>query len=135
MLKKTMTYTDYDGNERTEDFYFDLNQAEIMEMELGTAGGMQNFIQRIIDAKDVPELASLFKQIILKAYGKKSDDGRRFIKKDEFIEDFVSTPAYSMLYMELCTDSDKAAAFMNAIIPKVDEKKETPATIAAINSK
>ena len=132
MLKQTRTYTDYDGNERTEDFYFDLSQAEIMEMELGTAGGMQNFLQKIIDAKDVPELAAAFKQIILKAYGKKSDDGRLFIKKPEYIDEFVACPAYSDLYMELCTDSDKAAAFMNAIIPKIEEKKETPATIAAV---
>ena len=116
MLKQTRTYTDYDGNERTEDFYFDLSQAEIMEMELSTAGGMQNFLQKII----------------LKAYGKTSDDGRLFIKKPEYIDEFVACPVYSDLYMELCTDSDKAAAFMNAIIPKIEEKKETPATIAAV---
>lgn len=132
MLKRTMTYTDYDGNERTEDFYFDLSKAEILEMELGISGGMQNFLQKIIDAKDVPELASLFKKIVLKAYGKKSDDGRYFVKKQEYTDEFVSCPAYSDLYMELCTDSDKAAEFMNAIIPKFDEKKETPATIAAV---
>lgn len=132
MLKQTRTYTDYDGNERTEDFYFDLSKAELMEMELGIAGGMQNFLQRIIDAKDVPELAKLFKMIVLKAYGKKSDDGRLFVKKQEYTDEFVSSPAYSDIYMELCTDSDKAAAFMNAIIPKLEETKETPATIAAV---
>lgn len=132
MLKKTMTYTDYDGNQRTEDFYFDLSKAEILEMELGVSGGMQNFLQRIIDAKDVPELASIFKKIVLKAYGKKSDDGRLFVKKQEYTDEFLACPAYSDLYMELCTDSDKAAAFMNAIIPKIEEMKETPATIAAV---
>lgn len=133
MLKRTMTYTDYDGNERTEDFYFDLSKAEILEMELGISGGMQNFLQKIIDAKDVPELASIFKKIVLKAYGKKSDDGKLFVKKQEYIDEFVSCPAYSDLYMELCTDSGKAADFMNAIIPNFEDgKKETPATIAAV---
>jgi len=122
MLKKTMTYTDYDGNERTEDFYFNLSKAEILEMELGISGGLENFLQRIINAKDVPELASIFKKIILKAYGVKSDDGKRFIKSQELTDEFVSTEAYSDLYTELCTNADSAAAFVNAIIPKIEEK-------------
>lgn len=125
MLKKTIAYTDYDGNERKEDFYFNLTKAELLEMELGISGGMQNFLQRIIDAKDVPELADIFKKIILKSYGVKSPDGKRFVKSDELTTEFTQTEAYSELYMELCTDSDKAAAFMNAIIPKMDESKET----------
>lgn len=126
MLKKTITYTDYDGNERTEDFYFNLNKAELLEMELGIKGGMQNFLQKIIDTKDVPELAALFKKIILMSYGEKDADGRKFIKSKELTDAFTQTEAYSELYMELCTDSDKAAAFMNAIIPKMDETKDSP---------
>lgn len=126
MLKKTMTYTDYDGNTRTEDFYFNLSKAEILEMELGISGGLQNFLQKIVDAKDVPELASMFKKIILKAYGVKSPDGKRFIKSQDLTDEFTQTEAYSELYTELCTDSDKAAAFMNAIIPKIEETKDSP---------
>lgn len=132
MLKKTITYTDYDGNERTEDFYFNLTKAEILEMELGISGGLENFLQRIINAKDVPELASMFKKIVLKAYGVKSDDGKRFIKSQQLIDEFTQTEAYSDLYTELCTDAEAASAFMNAIVPKMEEKKETPATIAAM---
>lgn len=126
MLKKTITYTDYDGNERTEDFYFNLNKAELLEMELNTSGGLQNFLQKIIDAKDVPELASIFKKIILKAYGVKSPDGKRFIKNQQLTDEFTQTEAYSELYTELCTDADKAAAFMNAVVPKIEENRDAP---------
>ena len=126
MLKKTMTYTDYDGTERTEDFYFNLNEAEVLEMELGIAGGMENFIQRIVNAKDVPELAALFKKIILMSYGVKDPDGRKFVKNPELTEEFVQTQAYSDLYVELCTNADAAAAFMNAIIPKPKAKPDKP---------
>lgn len=126
MLKKTMTYIDYDGNERTEDFYFNLNKAEILEMELGISGGLENFLQRIIDAKDVPELASIFKKIILKSYGIKSLDGKRFMKSQEYTDEFVQTEAYSDLYTELCTDADKAAAFINAIVPKIGDENNKP---------
>ena len=124
MLKKTMTYTDYDGVERTEDFYFNLNKAEILEMELGIAGGMEDFLNRIINAKNVPELASIFKKIILKSYGVKEPGGRRFIKSEQLSDEFMQTEAYVNLYTELCTNADAAAAFMNAIIPKIEDKPE-----------
>lgn len=126
MLKKKIKYTDYDGNEREEEFLFNLTKAEIIEMELGMAGGMQNFIQKIIDTRDIPELAGLWKKIILKAYGEKSADGKRFIKSEELSTAFTQTEAYSELYTELCTNTEAASAFMNAIIPKIDDNRDKP---------
>ena len=118
MLKKTITYTDYNGLERTEDFYFNLTKAEITEMELSVTGGLSEMIQNIVKAKDTPSIVKIFKQLVLQAYGKKSDDGRRFIKSEALKEEFAQTEAYSELFMELATDADKAGAFINAIIPK-----------------
>lgn len=117
MIKKTITFTDYDGNERTEDFWFNLSKAEIMEMELLTEGGMEKMIKNVIDAQDVPTLVKLFKKLILSSYGEKSADGRRFIKSDELTNQFTQTEAYSQLFMELATNSDAAAAFVNGIVP------------------
>lgn len=118
MLKKRIKYTDYDGNEREEDFYFNLTKAEITEMELSTEGGLQNLIEKIVDTQDTPQLIQFFKKIILMAYGEKSPDGRRFIKSDELSTAFTQTPAYSELFMELATDEVSASAFINGIIPK-----------------
>ena len=117
MLKKTITYTDYDGVERTEDFYFNFTEAELMEWQLVTNGGLTSYVQKIVDAKDQPRLITLFKELLLKAYGVKSDDGRRFIMSDEISEEFSQSPAYSILYMELVTDDKVAADFVNGIIP------------------
>lgn len=117
MLKKTITYTDYDGIERTEDFYFNFTEAELMEWQLVTNGGLTSYVQKIVDAKDQPRLITLFKELLLKAYGIKSDDGRRFIKSDKISEEFSQSPAYSILYMELVTDDKVAADFVNGIIP------------------
>ena len=118
MLKKTITYTDYNGTERTEDFYFNFSKAEITEMEWGINGGMSAMLQKIIDAKDIPALIKIFKDLVLKAYGQKSDDGKRFIKSEEISTAFSQTEAYSDLYMELATNADEAAKFVNAIIPE-----------------
>ena len=118
MLKKLIKYVDYDGRERSENFYFYMSKAELMEMELGTVGGMQNLIQLIIDKQDIPKIMEAFKTIILKAYGEKSADGRRFIKSAELSEAFSQTEAYSNLYMELITNADAAAAFINGIVPE-----------------
>lgn len=117
MLKKLIKYTDYNGKERAENFYFYLNKAELMEMELGTVGGMQNLIQLIIDKQDIPEIVKAFKMIILKSYGEKSADGVRFIKSEELSNAFSQTEAYSNLYMELISDAKAAAAFINGIVP------------------
>ena len=123
MLKKTITYNDYNGTERTEDFYFNLTKAEIMEMELSTSGGLAEMIQRIVKAQDAPAIIKIFKELVLKAYGEKSPDGKRFIKSEEISTAFSQTEAYSQIFMELATDSDAAAAFVNGIVPDVDKQK------------
>lgn len=120
MLKKRIKYVDYDGNEREEDFYFNLSKAEIAEMELSTEGGIEKMIRRIVEAKDVKRIAEIFKSIIFKAYGEKSADGKRFMKSEELSIAFSQTEAYSELYVELATDADAAAAFVNGIIPKIE---------------
>lgn len=122
MLKKTVTYTDYNGSERTEDFYFNLTKAEIMEMELTTVGGLSAMIEKIVAAKDGPTIIKTFKDLVLKAYGEKSADGRRFIKSPEIAEAFSQTEAYSQIFMELATDDEAAAKFVNGIIPEVENK-------------
>lgn len=124
MLKKSITYTDYNGNKRTENFYFNLSKAEIMEMELSTSGGLAESIQRIVDAQDSPAIVKTFKDLVLKAYGIKSDDGKRFIKSDEIATAFSQTEAYSQLFMELATDADKAAEFINGIVPTMGTNNE-----------
>lgn len=129
MLKKTITYTDYNGTERTEDFYFNLSKAEIMEMEMGTVGGLAEMIQKVVATQDVPSIIKIFKDLILKAYGEKSADGRRFMKEDEngrkLFKNFEQTEAYANLFMELATNADSAAAFVNGIVP-ADMAKQLP---------
>ena len=138
MLKKTITYTDYNGVERTEDFYFYLSKADLMEMEMGTAGGFAEMIQKVVNAQDAPAIIKIFKDLILKAYGEKSADGKRFIKNDELRDAFSQTEAYSQLFMELATDSDAAAKFVNGIMPadvseKIQNNAETNKFLAAKN--
>lgn len=120
MLKKTITYVDYDGNPRTEDFYFNLSKAEIVKMEVSTSGGMEKMLQELVASKDGKRIMEVFNGIILKAYGEKIPDGKRFVKSAELSQAFEQTEAYSELFMELVTDADKAAAFVNGIIPKID---------------
>lgn len=134
MLKKTMTYVDYDGNQRTEDFYFNLTKAEIMEMDLSASGGLDKLITKIVAEQDGAKIVEIFKKIILGAYGEKSLDGKRFVKSPELSEAFSQTEAYSDLFMELATDAEKAAAFINGIVPKI-EGNENPVTPAAIQDK
>lgn len=119
MLKKTITYTDYNGVECTEDFYFNLSKAEVMEMEMSTAGGLAEKIQKIVAAQDAPSIIKVFKELVLKAYGQKSPDGKRFVKSDELATAFSQTEAYNQLFMELATDADAAAEFINGIVPAV----------------
>ena len=120
MLKKTITYVDYNGTERKEDFYFNLSKAEILEMEMGTTGGMVEMINRIVAAQDAPAIIDVFKKMILTAYGEKSADGKRFIKSKEISEAFSQTEAYSQLFMELATDADAASKFVNGIVPAAE---------------
>ena len=129
MLKKTITYTDYNGAERKEDFYFNLTKAEIMEMEMSISGGLTEMINRIVAAQDAPAIVKIFKELVLKAYGVKSPDGKRFIKSDELATEFAQTEAYSQLFMELATDADAASAFVNGIVPNVEGMDAAPKLI------
>jgi hypothetical protein len=122
MLKKPITYVDYDGTTRTEDFYFNLSQSEITRMELSTEGGLVAKLNRIVAAQDGAEIIKMFQELILAAYGEKSADGKHFRKSEEIATLFSWTPAYDVLFMELCTDPEKAAAFVNAIVPQNLEK-------------
>ena len=125
MLKLTRTYNDYNGMSRTEDFYFNLTQAEVTEMELSVDGGLVERINRIVAAKDGKQIIAVFKDVILRAYGEKSPDGKRFIKNQELRDAFAQTEAYSDLFMELATDAEAAARFINGIIPQ-GKKSQTP---------
>lgn len=117
MLKKTIKYTDYNGVEKTRDFYFNLSKAEIAEMELETPGGLSAYLKRITEAQDTPSLVKIFKELILKSYGVKSDDGERFIKNAQIRDEFAQTDAYSELFMELASNAEIASEFVNGIIP------------------
>ena len=125
MYKKTITYTDYNGSERTEDFYFNLTKAELMEMEMSIPGGMKGMLEKIISAQDTGKIIDVFKKILLKSYGEKSEDGKRFIKSPELSKAFSETEAYSIMFVELAQDATKASEFVNGIIPsglKPEEK-------------
>ena len=121
MITKTIKYTDYNGVEREEKFLFNLTKAELMEMEMGTAGGMAETIQKIVETQDAPAIIKIFKDLVLKAYGEKSADGKRFIKINDagvpLSIAFSQTEAYSQLFMELATDADAAANFVKGIVP------------------
>lgn len=136
MLKKPITYTDYNGMERTEYFYFNLTKAELAEMELSVDGGYAEMAQRIADTKNGPELIKIFKELILKAYGEKSLDGRQFMKVDEkgnpLSIGFSQTEAYSQLFMELATDANAASEFFMGIIPP-DLSEQVKGSIPSIN--
>lgn len=116
MYKKTINYTDFEGNQRSETFYFNLTQAEMIKMEL-KAGGMSEMLQRITEAEDAYRVAEVIEDIITRSYGEKSPDGKRFIKTQELVDSFKATDAYSELFMELMTNADAASAFVNGIMP------------------
>lgn len=121
MITKTIKYTDYNGVERKENFLFNLSKAELMEMEMGTTGGLAETIQKIVETQDTPSIIKIFKELILKAYGEKSADGKRFVKVNDagipLSIGFSQTEAYSQLFMELATDADAAAKFVAGIVP------------------
>lgn len=118
MIKKTITYEDYNGEKQTEDFYFNLNKAELTELNFSTDGGLETRIKRIMNERDNKAIMAMFKEIILKSFGKKSDDGKRFIKTQELRDEFEQSEAYSVLMMSFFEDSKKAADFINGILPK-----------------
>lgn len=134
MLKKTITYSDFNGNKRTEDFYFNLSEAELAQLQLSENGGYTEWVQDIANAGDNKTLAQIFKDIIMLAYGEKSTDGKYFFKQDpdgrSLANRFAQTEAFSVLYMELITNTDAASAFMNGIIPEELKKKAAEAKSA-----
>ena len=130
MLKKQITYTDYNGIQRTEDFYFHFNEAELTDMQLTTEGGLDQLITKIIETKDTPNLIKLFKELVLKAYGEKSTDGKRFVKVDRdgyhLYNDFAQTEAFSVLYMELVRDDVAASNFFKGVLPPSTNTNNPP---------
>ena len=118
MLKKEITYIDYNDTTRTETFYFNLSKAELAEMQLSASGGLETYIRNIVEAKDGASMVQIFKDLILKSYGEKSPDGKRFVKSKDISDGFAQTEAYSQLFMELITDDNAAADFINGIMPK-----------------
>lgn len=131
MLKKTITYEDFNGEEVSEDFFFHLSKAELVELELSYKGGLQEAIKRIVAAKDGKAIIAEFKKIILNSYGQRSEDGRRFIKNQALRDDFESSEAYSTLFMELVTDAEKAAEFVRGVVPK-GLAEETAKVVSAV---
>lgn len=137
MYKKTIKYTDFNGVDRSEDFYFNFMKAELVEMNMSTGGGMKAFIERITNTQDQMELIKLFKELVLKAYGVKSDDGKRFIKTQELRDSFEQTNAYNELFMMLATNDKEAANFVNGVMPadlvaEAQKSGAIPATTTSI---
>ncbi len=128
MLKKTITYTDYNGNPRTEDFYFNLSKAELADMEISAigTGGLEKTFQRMVENRDGKQIMETVRNLILSSYGEKSVDGRQFVKSEELSRAFSQTEAYSELFMELVLNADKAAAFVRGIIPTIAAPEKTP---------
>jgi len=124
MLKKTITYTDFDGNKVTEDYFFNLSKTELIEMQMEIPGGMQAMLEDLIKSEDNSRIIATFKDLILRAYGVKSADGKRFIKSKELSEEFTQTEAYSELFVELLSDPDKATAFLTGILPTLTPEQQ-----------
>lgn len=119
MLKKTITYEDYNGEMRTEDFYFSLNQAEVLKLELKTPGGFKGYVEKIIQTKDFKSMVELLDDLISMSYGIKSDDGRKFEKSPEISKAFMESEAYVQLVLELLSgDEEKISAFIEGILPQ-----------------
>lgn len=134
MLKLTKTFTDYDGNVRTEDFYFNLSKAELMKMEMGETGGLEKLLRKIIAEQDNVKIMEYFDDIISRSYGVKSPDGREFVKSPELTKKFKETEAYSDLFMELCTDAKKAADFVNQVLPNVETSTAQTEAVANVTN-
>lgn len=131
MLKKEMTYKDFNGVERTEVFCFHLSEAELMQEELETEGGFKGLLKKLMDAKDTTKMVKIFKEIIDRSYGELSADGKYFTKTPEALLRFKSTQAYNDLYMSLLND-EEAAKFINAVIPSIPLSEEDKAEVEKI---
>lgn len=120
MLKKVVTYTNFEGEQVTETLHFNLTKAELMEMELSVDGGLTSLIKKVVKADSHPEIFRIFKDLILKAYGIR--DGSHFIKSTAISEEFSHTEAFSELFMTVVQDADEASAFISGILPDVPEE-------------
>ena len=118
MIKKSITYEDYDGNKQTREFYFGLNKAELIKLDVGNKGGLQKTVERLMNEQDTEKIYELFETIIQKSIGKKTDDGQRFTKSKEITDAFVESPAYSELIIEMIQNPEAASAFITGILPK-----------------
>ena len=132
MIKWTINFTDYNDNEVSENFYFNLNKAELSDMQFRVNGAYSQFIERIVNTRDTQTIGEEFKKLILNSYGEKSDDGRRFKKSKELRDSFEQSPAYPVLYMELLSDADKAAKFVRGILPKDLQGTEAVTTLKSV---
>ena len=118
MLKKTFQYTDFNGNEQEETFYFNLSKSEVIEYELQERAGMSTTLQRIVEERDNQKILAHFKDLVMKSVGRKSDDGRRFVKNDEIREDFLASPAYDEMFIWLMSEPGAGAEFVNNVLPQ-----------------
>lgn len=134
MLKKTITYNDLNGIQRTEDFYFDMSKPEIVKMQASAKGGYDVQLRSIAANLNGALIMEFFENFISKAYGEKSEDGRRFMKSEELSKAFMETPAYEVLFEELVTDDKKAADFVNAVMRSKGNTTEAPAQISEVNN-
>lgn len=137
MYVKTIEYVDFNGTERKENFYFHLSQSELIEKELTTVGGLEQWYKKIITTQNLPEIAKLYKELILSSYGEKSADGRQFIKSPELSNAFAQTNAFDILYRDILSDTEKGAEFFNGILPKdlaekAEELQKDPEAMAKI---
>lgn len=130
MLKKPITFKNLEGEPITRDFYFNLSSAEILEMMVDPDGGLQEYLQRIIDSNNNREIVALLKKIITTSLGRKAENGIQFVKKQEYIDEFLQSDAYSVLLMEFFTDPGAAAIFAAGVVP-AEAQEEVRATLAA----
>ena len=115
MIKQTVTYTDYDGEKVTEHLWFNLNKAELMELDKKYGGKLSNYLRRWSEKDDRTKLGVFFKDFILRSYGVKSEDGKRFVKSEEAARDFYQSIAFDTLFDIVLGDADKAKAFVDGV--------------------
>lgn len=118
MIKREVPYKDFNGIDRKETVYFNLSETELIDMQMSKTGGLDVILRTIIDTNDQVQLYNIFKDLVLKAYGEKSEDGRRFIKSDELRHEFSQTEVYNKLWYGLATNADEASKFVNDLIPE-----------------
>ena len=124
MLKKTITYEDYNGNTVTEDYYFNLSKSEAIAMEAKEGNGYGNMLKRIVEEKNIPMMLKIFRTFIVKSVGEKSEDGKHFRKSEQFAKDFEDSAAYDALFSELCMNANAASDFISGILPLNNEQRK-----------